>query len=211
MIPQKESLQPIYLPPSGTPRKSFQKNHYYNGDTAKFVYPILCQILARQQDAYITCRQTGLSVNSLLIKFNCGWNYILDNPHDFFVGMPTDQVEFNRRQLATLKELCTVSKVPTNSGREPGVIVRYKNNSIQPDKAVKLEAKLGKAKVLWRETLASWLRGELSQEIPLEIKAELSPDEVLELLKIQEKLAKKFKMVVTNARIWIEKLKQRES
>ena len=54
----------------------------YSPNAAKQVQPILDRLLETGKDVYISSQETGFTPNTLYVKFNDGFKFIIDNFDD---------------------------------------------------------------------------------------------------------------------------------
>lgn len=192
--------EPIIIPRSKITPREKTENHYYNIQSARYVIPVLDKLLETGKDIYISSDQAGLSENSLVMKFNCGWRFLIENPSEVWYGAPHNFIEENRRKYSFLKQCCIVSKIKRGIGKSPGILIKQNRDVKQePPNLSEIPSKT------WRSLLAEWLKTENLQRKPLEIIVDLKDQEVSELETVKERIKEKYNLLISHRLLKIER------
>jgi len=109
----------------------------YSPNSAKQVQPILDRLMETGQDVYVNAQQTGYTANTLYVKFNDGFKFILDN--------------FDEDKYSILRTKVAIRKT------DDGIIIYFKetiNNSLK-SKAIDYEFN---DSMTWKNDLETWYK-----------------------------------------------------
>ena len=109
----------------------------YSPNAAKQVQPILDRLIETGQDVYVNAQQTGYTANTLYVKFNDGFKFILDN--------------FDEDKYSILRTKVAIRKT------DDGIIIYFKetiNNSLK-SKAIDYEFN---DSMTWKNDLETWYK-----------------------------------------------------
>ena len=109
----------------------------YSPNAAKQVQPILDRLIETGQDVYVNAKQTGYTANTLYVKFNDGFKFILDN--------------FDEDKYSILRTKVAIRKT------DDGIIIYFKetiNNSLK-SKAIDYEFN---DSITWKNELETWYK-----------------------------------------------------
>tara|TARA_R100000458_G_C8272631_1_gene247494 strand:+ start:291 stop:809 length:519 start_codon:yes stop_codon:yes gene_type:complete len=118
-------------------KKTQPRRSSYCPSSAQQVQPILDRLIETGKDAYVNAQQTGYTPNTLYVKLNDGFKFIVDN--------------FNEEKYTILRTKTAIRKT------DDGVIIYFKENirMSHADKALDYEYN---DSITWKNDLETWYK-----------------------------------------------------
>ena len=116
----------------------------YSPTAAKQVQPILDQLLETGKDVYVSSQHTGLTPNTLYVKFNDGFKFIIDN--------------FNSNKYAILRSRVAFRKM------DNGILAYFKDVAKNRMTLRELEYEFNDS-IRWKNDLEEWYRTAKDSEL----------------------------------------------
>jgi len=131
------------------------KRSSYSPSAAKQIQPILDRLLETGKDVYMTTESTGYSPNTLYVKFNDGFKFIVDN--------------FDENKYTLLRSRVSVRKL------DGGILVYFKDTSKNRLASREIEYEYNDS-LKWKNDLETWYKTAPEEEL-FERKVAVSPDD----------------------------------
>jgi hypothetical protein len=113
------------------------KRSTYSPNAAKQVQPILDRLIETGQDVYVNAQQTGYTTNTLYVKFNDGFKFILDN--------------FDEEKYALLRNKVAIRKT------DDGIIIYFKGTIQNALKSKVMDYEFNNS-IAWKNELETWYK-----------------------------------------------------
>ena len=116
----------------------------YSPAAAKQIQPILDQLLETGRDAYMSSQETNMTPNTLYVKFNDGFKFIIDN--------------FNEDKYTLLRPRVAVRKM------DNGILVYFKDTTKNTMALREIEYEFNDS-IKWKNDLETWYKTAKDSEL----------------------------------------------
>ena len=120
------------------------KRSSYSPNAAKQFQPILDRLLETGKDVYISSQETGYSPNTLYVKFNDGFKFIVDN--------------FDENKYTLLRSRVSVRKL------DNGILVYFKDTTKNAMSLREIEYEYNDS-IRWKNDLETWYKTAKDSEL----------------------------------------------